>query len=226
MNLGTLTTLTAQFAGDAGQNRYTGLYTQALNIAQRQFVLDSKCLWKDDGIAVAGGTAAYSLPSDFMFEKLPVMYSKTGGNSNVELTPISRLELGRNRGDDWTTITGDPQNFIIDPEEARKQITLFPYPPAGDAGGTLTLTYYPLPADMAAAGDVPFNSYALLAQFHTGLAAWAAWMLLGAETATPEITQKRRDLLQVYNDFVTQAVNTFQNTSSEPIRMRGVRTYA
>ena len=216
MNLGTLTALAAQFAGDMQQSRYATLYTQALNLAQQQFVLDSKCLWKDDNIAITGGTAAYSLPSDFMFEKLPVMYSKTNGNSNIELDPTNRLELGRNRGDDWTTITGDPQNFIIDPEEARKQILLFPYPPTGDLGGTLTLRYHPYPTDMAASTDSPLNGYALLAQFHTGLAAWAAWMLLGAETATPEITQKRRDLLQVYNDFVTQAVNTFQNTSANP----------
>lgn len=226
MNLTTLTAIAAQFAGDQQQNRYTGLYTQALNLGQQQFAIDSECLWKDFPVTVVGGTPSYSMPTDFMWEKLPVMYSKTGDNSNIELTPISRLELARNRGDDWTTVTGDPKNFIIDPEEARKQIRVYPYPPAGDLGGTLTLTYYPLPGDMAAGTDSPLNSYALLAQFHLAIAAWAAWMLLGAETVTPEITAKRRDLLQLYNDTVTQATNTFQNTVSQPIRMRGSCYYS
>ena len=224
MNLTSLTTLAAQFAGDPQQTRYSGLYTQALNFAQQQFALDSKCLWKDSSITIIGGTATYSLPTDFMWEKM-VTYSKSGGNSFIELKPISRHELMRNRGDDWTTLTGDPEYFIIDPEEARKQIRIFRYPPSGDVGGTLTLTYYPLPTDLSAGSDSPFNGYALLAQFHIGVAAWAAWMLMQSEADTEAIIAKKKELIQIYNDRVSQAVDTFKNTASQPFRMRGNRTY-
>lgn len=224
MNLTTLTALAAQFAGDPDQSRYTGKYTQAINFAQQQFALDAKCLWKDSSSAIVAGTATYSLPSDFMWEKM-VTYSKTGGNSFNELIPISRHELIRNRGDDWTQVTGQPLNFIVDPEEARKQIRIFPYLPSGDAGGTMVMTYYPLPTDLSSGTDTPLNSYALLAQFHIGIGAWAAWFLLEAEQATSSIVEKKRELLQIYNDNISRATDTFKNTASELMRQRGTRNY-
>jgi hypothetical protein len=224
LNLTTLTAAAAQFAGDPQQTRYAGLYTQAANLAQQQFALDSKSLWKDQSYTVAASEATKDLPADFMWEKA-VTYSKTGGSSYYQLTPITRADLIRNRSDDWTQVTGDPIYYLIDPEEARKQIRIYPYPPAGDLGGTLTLTYFPLPADMAAGGDSPLNAYSLLAQFHVSLASWMAWFLMAAETATPEIRDKRKDLLSIYNDGVTLAVDTFKNTAAAPLRMRGVRAF-
>jgi type II secretory pathway pseudopilin PulG len=224
LNLTTLTAAAAQFAGDQQQQRYANLYTQAANLAQQQFALDSKALWKDQSYAIVGGVATGNLPTDFMWEKA-VTYSKTGANSYYALQPITRADLIRNRTDDWTQVTGDPKYYIVDPEEARKQIRIYPYPPSGDVGGALTLTYYPLPADLAAGADIPLNAYSLLAQFHVSLASWAAWFLLAAETATPEIRAKRKDLLSVYNDGVTLAVDTFKNTASAPLRMRGSRAF-
>jgi hypothetical protein len=224
LNLTTLTAAAAQFAGDPQQTRYSGLYTNAANLAQQQFALDSKALWKDQAYAIVGGVATGNLPTDFMWEKA-VTYSKTGGNSYYALQPITRADLIRNRTDDWTQVTGDPMYYIIDPEEARKQVLIYPYPPSGDAGGTLTLTYYPLPVDLAAGADVPLNGYSLLAQFHVALASWAAWFLLAAEPATEEIRAKRKDLLSIYNDGVTLAVDTFKNTAAAPLRMRGSRAF-
>jgi hypothetical protein len=224
LNLTTLTTMAAQFAGDPQQTRYPNLYTQALNLGQQQFALDSKALWKDASFAIAGGSASVNLPSDFMWEKA-VTYSKTNGNSYYALQPKTRADMIRNRADDWTQITGDPLFYIVDPEEARKTLTVSPFPPSGDLGGTLVLTYFPLPADMAAGGDSPLNAYALLSQFHGSIAAWAAWFLLAAETVTPEIQAKRKDLLSLYNDGVSLATDTFRNTVSAPLRMRGARAF-
>ena len=217
MNSGTLTTLTSALAGDADQSRYSGKYTQALNLAQQQFALDSQALFKDQSITVVGGTATYSLNTDFMFET-KVTYK------GERLDPISRMELEKEKvGDDWTDDTGEPRYYIVDPEEASKTIRPYPYPASGDAGGTMVLRYIPLPTDMSASTDTPLNSSALLAQFHIGLAAWAAWLLLSYESATDAILAKRQGLLDMYNDSVSRASETFKNTYSEPFRMRGSR---
>ena len=219
MNRGTLRTLTAAFCVDPNQTRFTATqYNDALDLAAQQFAMDSKALFKDAStITVVDGTSAYSLPTDFMYE-LKVTHKL------LKLEPISRETLEYYiRSEDWTAKTGTPRYFIIDPEEARKQIKLYPIPTANDAGANLILTYYPLPAAMTADSDTPLNSSALMAQFHTALACYAAWLLLNYETADPGISVKRTELLNQYNDKVTEARDTFGNTKSEPIRLRGGR---
>jgi hypothetical protein len=221
MNLTTLSTITAQFVNDSNQQRYSGLYTQALNLGQQQFALDAKCLFKDTTIAVVGGTATYSLPTDFMWEKAGCVSYK-----GLPILPRTIADMLReNPGQDWTTLTGDPNYYIISPEEAKKTIRLSRYPPAGDPGGTLVMTYFCLPTDLANGTDVPFNSYALMTQFHMAVAAWAAWFLLASENSSSEMIQKRRDLLQIYNDTVSQASDTFGTTKSATPQRRGARTY-
>lgn len=222
MNLTTLTAIAANFAGDKDQSRYSGLYTQALNLGQQQFALDSKRLWKDNAaITVLSGTSAYSLPSDFMWEKDGEVTF-----NGIPLNPISRAEILRIKSStDWTLDHGTPTYYIIDPEEARKQITLYPQPTANDAGKTLGLRYFPFPTDMSLGTDTPLNGYALMAQFHVSIAAWAAWYLLQAEQVTDAITAKKKQLETIYNDGVSLCVDTFKNTVSQPLQMRGGRVY-
>lgn len=217
MNLGSMTTLVSRMVGDPDQSRYAGKYTESINLAQQQFAMESRALWKNTSITVNGGTAAYSLPTDFMWEKKIAYKGK-------RLDPVSRetLEISI-RSERWDDDTGDPTHYIVDPEQAVKQILVYPFPPSGDAGGTLVLTYYPLPAELSGASDVPLNSSSLLAQFHMGIAAWASWLLMLYEDMTPEVAAKRLELLQTYNDAVTKAIDTFKNTALEPIRMRGGR---
>lgn len=216
MNLTTLTQVAAQFANDSQQTRYAGLYTQALNLGQDQFALDAKVTWKDwPSTTIVSGQASYPLPSDFMWEKKVTC-------NGLMLLPISRAELDRQfTASRWDTLTGTPRNYIVDPDVQKNQLLLFPIPQGNDAGNDLVLTYFALPVDLANGTDTPLNANPLLVQFHIGIAAWAAWYLLGAENATPEMTQKRKDLLQIYNDCVSQATDTFRNTVSAPLRQRG-----
>lgn len=221
MNLTALTSTAAQFSGDPAQSRYSGLYTQALNLGQQQFVLDSKCLWKDwPATTITAAVASYALPSDFILEQ-------TVAFNGVPLIPISRAELLRTHQDSrWDTIPGTPTHYVIDPDVSKSQLLLFPIPTSYDAGKDLVLTYVALPADMSGATDIPFNSTPLLAQFHMGICAWAAWYLLNGEASvTDSLRAKKADLLQIYNDCVSQAVETFKNTASQPMRQRGSRVY-
>ncbi len=217
MNLGTLTTTTQQLINDAQGTRQSGLYTAALNLAQQQFVIDTKCLWKDQTTAaITPGTAAYALPTDFLWEKL-VMYN------GVPLQPASRAALARtHQGSRWDTITGTPTNYCIDPDVSKSDILLFPIPAANDIYD-LVLTYYAYPLDMSSSTDIPLNATPLLTQFHLAIAAWAGWYLLATEDADPKVQANRKQLLDIYNDLVSQCTDTFKNTVSEPIRMRGVR---
>lgn len=223
MNRGALRTQVAAFLGDKDQTRFTETeYNTALERAQSQFAMDTRSLWKDATVSTASGTAEYALSSftptatDFMWED-GLTYD------GYEIKPISRHELNRsNPGRDWSADAGTPTHFIIDPEEANKSITLYPIP---QAAKTVSMRYYPLPAEMSSDSSVPLNSSALMAQFHLALAAFAAWLLLLGETATGEITAKRRELLAIYNDGTDKATSTFKNTASQSIKMKGGRIW-
>lgn len=211
MILTTLQQLCADFCGDPDQTRFSAKYLGNINLAQRQFALDTKALWKDKSWTHAANDADEDLPSDFMWED-EVTY---GG---VRLTPISRHRMNTVFGEDWTDDTAAlPTHFIIDPEQAVKEIVLYPIP---SEAKTLLMRYFPLPADVAAGSDVVLNSSSLMSQFHMAIAAFAAWLTLTFETPTPEIGEKKRELMKIYSDGTTKAVDTFKNTASQPLRLR------
>lgn len=215
MNRGQFTTQMAQFAGDPTRTRYAGIYNENANRAQEQFAMDSRALWKDKSdFIITDGDATYDLPSDFMYED----YLKFNGKL---LRPISRHLLNDVHGSDWTDDPGTPTHFVIDPEEAAKQVLLYPIPQGDDAGKTLFMRYYPIPVEMTTDSDVPLNSSSLMKQFHLGISAFGAWLLLMTETMpSPEMQVKKAELLVLYNDVVDKAASTFKNTASTPMRIR------
>ena len=137
----------------------------------------------------------------------------------LKLIPISRYELLQLSGDDWTDDGAAlPTHFLIDPEQAVKEIVLYPIPTEAK---TLVMRYFPLPTELTADGDTPLNSSSLMAQFHIGLAAYAAWLMLLSEELTPAIILKRRELAPIYADAVTKAVDTMKNTASAGLKFKG-----
>jgi len=217
MNRGTMRTETARMCGDKNQTRYTPAeYNTALDRAQEQFALDSRVLWRDQSWTTEDGLATYDLPSDFMYEDW-VQYD------GAELKPISRHEIARLKGQDWASETGTPEYYIVDPEEARKQVRVCPIPVEAKP---LVMRHYPLPASMSGDTSVPLNSSSLMAQFHLSLCAFAAWLLLTAEIQTPEIVTKRNELMAIYLDGKNRAIDTFKNTASAGFTIRGTRLWS
>ena len=211
MNLTTLQARTASFLGDIDQTRYSAGYVNAINDAQKQFSMDTRSLWKDRAYTTTVDTATYTLPLDFMYEE-SLTYD------GLPLKPISRHTLYTLYPSvDWTTLKGAPTHFMIDAEEASLFVRLIPTPQEAKA---VSMRYYPVPADVSAGGDVILNSSTLMVQFHLGIAAFAAWLLLQSEIVTPEIQAKGREMMKIYSDAVTKAVDTFKNTASEPLRIR------
>jgi hypothetical protein len=210
-------TTTAELLGDPQQTRYSSTrYNTALDRAQEQFAMDSKALWADTSFTTSAGTSTQSLPSDFMYEDWVTYDSQ-------ELTPISRHDLQRLYGSTWVDRQGTPTHYIIDPEEAVKQIKLWPTPVEAK---TVVLRYYPSPAAMGSDSSIPLNSSALMAQFHLGLCGFAGWLLLTSEQMTPAILEKRRELMRMYTDAVNKAISSFKNTASAGIKIRGTRLWS
>ncbi len=214
MNRGGLKTQASIFCGDPDQTKFSAQYDDAANRAQEQFALDTRTLWKDTSWTSDSGDANYDLPSDFMFEDYLLF-------NGLRLDPISRHRLHElSPGSDPFVVAGTPTHYIIDPEQATKQLLLYPIPQDQDDNKTIFMRYFPRPAAMTADTDTPLNSSSLMVQFHIGLAAYMAWLILTGEIQTPEIVQKRNELLKIYNHALTQATDTFKNTVSEPMRMR------
>lgn len=205
-----LRTLTAALCEDPNQVKFTAVkYNDALDKANAQFAMDSKALYKDSSITVVVGTAAYSLPTDFMLEKEVVF-------NGIELKPISTASIQKIKiSDRWDDDSGTPFHYIVNPEEGKKTITLYPKPDSIVGGSSLVLTYYCFPAVMTTDADIPLNASSLMAQFHTGLAAYAAWLLMFYLPQTAEISQKRSELFNTYKSKIDEAIQTFGNTKSE-----------
>ena len=211
MILSTLQTRTARFCGDPDQTRFGAFYLDAINDAQKQFALDSGSLFKDQAYTTVAGTSTYALPTDFILEDTVTYDGKP-------LKPVSRHTLYTlYPGTDWTLLTGTPTAYMVDPEAASLSLRLIPQPVEAKA---VSMRYAPLPVDVSAVGDVVLNSSTLMTQFHLGIAALAAWFVLQSEQVTPEIQAKCGEMMKIYNDSLTKAVDKFGNTKSEPLRLR------
>lgn len=214
MILSTLQARTARFLGDPDQTRYAAGYVDAINDAQKQFALDSGALFEDKAYTTKAGTATYPLPTDFVLEDT-VTYD------GLPLKPVSRHTLySLYPGTDWTTLSGTPKWYMVDPEEASMALRLIPTP---DAAKAVSMRYAPIPADVSATTDVVLNSATLMTQFHLGIAALAAWLILQGEQVTPEIQAKSGEMMRIYSDSVNKAVEKFGNTKSEPLRIRPIK---
>lgn len=215
MNRGALKTQAADFAGDPQMTRYSDTkYNTAANKAQEQFATDTRALYKDmTPVTTTAGDSTYDLPSDFILEEF-VTYD------GEELTPISRHEIQKRFGNQWDDEEGTPTHVLINPEEGAKNLILAPIP---QDGKSLGMRYICLPAEMDEDIDTPLNGSALMTQFHMGLAAFMAWLLLGTEEVTPAIQAKRADLLRIYKDAVNKATEQFGNSKSAPIKISGGR---
>jgi len=213
--LSTLQQLVADFVGDPNQTRFSATqYVDAINRAQEQFILDSKSLFKYATHTSTAGTSTYSLTTDFLLEE-SITYN------GIYLKPVSRRTLAVLYPDtDWTLLEGTPTMYMIDPEQINRVFRLIPIP---QEAKTVVLKYLALPSEVSAATDVVLNAATLMTQFHMGVAAFAAWILLNYETATPEIVEKKREMQKIYQDYVNKAIENYGNTKSEPLRFRPIK---
>lgn len=220
MNRSDIRTFARLWVNDPNGTRYSdSIVNNAINIANERFAVDSKSLFKDATTTITVDDGTYSLPSDFMWEK-EVEYD------GKPLEAAKRYTIRNSSSDDdWTDDKGAPTNYIIDPEENRKEIRLYPIPDSSQTGKSFTLVYFAKPSDLTADSSIPLNGDTYLYRFHMGVAAFAAWMLMGYETATPETEAKMNRMWNLYRYYVDEALDTYDNTVNEKMNMRGGRNY-
>lgn len=219
MNRGAIKTLAAGFANDANQTRFGAYYDTAIDLACQEFAFDSYALSKDaPTYTVVDGTASYDLPTDFWLEKQVA-------HLGLEIKPVSVATLLKDNGQDWTTETGTPKRYIINPEEASKTIKLVPIPQSADAGAVLVLTYYPIPVALTDDSQTPLNGSSLMSQFHMGIAAKAASLVLLNDESTAAIVSKRNQLEEMYQQKVSMAIDRFGDKAQESWALEPKRRY-
>jgi len=206
-------------AEDPAQSRFVSQYSDALNLAQRQFALETGCCTKDSTITVVSGTAAYSLPADFLRAKIVL-------HKGLILEPITRADLAfYNKSDRYDDDEGTPERYTVETREDKKVITLYPIPEASDAGANLVLTYRYVPSDFSSDADTVFDGESMLGSYEVAVAIYAAWTLMGYNRQDQETLVKRAGLFKQYQDKVTEAVEKFGDTKNAKLRIRGGRRW-
>jgi len=151
------------------------------------------------------------------------MWERRVSLNDLRLDPISRERLEKEkRGDKWTDDKGDPEYYIIDPEESRK--TIRPYPSLEGDSKTLLLQYYPKPVAITADATEFLNAQSFLVQYHIAVVYYAAWFLLASDDdGQGDLALKRSEMKTAYEEKVEDARNTYGNSIAEPMQMRGGR---
>ena len=214
MNRSELRSLVSNFVEDPSITKFTATrYNDSLELAQKQYCLDTKALYKTQAYTMAVDDATYDLPTDFIGDKIVML-------NGIELDSVSKMKLSTlYKSRRWDTLEGTPKYYVIDPMEAKMQLLLVPIPDSIANGTDLQMTYYAMPTVMSSDSASPFNSSTLMTQFHIAVAAYAAWLLLGYLTLTDAIISKRQDLLNTYTGKVNEAIASFGDTKSESLSL-------
>lgn len=217
MDYSTARSLVASKVEDPNLSRFTtDQYSKAIDLAEEQFAIDARAILKGTTLTSVSGTAAITLPTDFLCVALV-------RHKGLKLRPVTRYEMSFQGGDDWTTKTGTPVAFYIDEED--ETLVLVPIPQDADAGANVTLDYVAVPANISSDTQLLLNEKTILQYYAPAIVAWAARELLSYVTMTPDVMAKRAELLKEYNLYREHAIVTYQNMADEPLRMSGGRDW-
>lgn len=217
MDRGTARTFVSLKIEDVNLERFTeAQYNSALDLAEEQFALDTRCLQKETTLTAVADQAYIDLPTDFM---VCVLVRHKG----LKLQPVNRWKLSFQNGEDWTDDVGTPTGYYIDDENER--IYFYPIPQTGDAGAYVTLDYIATPTAISDDATVLLNARALLAIYHPAVVAYAAWQMLSYGPMDQSTLIKRSELMKEYEIYRDRAIDTYNNMADEPIQMKGGRNW-
>lgn len=205
---------------DPSNTRFTAAEKQTkIQAAQEKFVADTRCLKDVSNVSVVADTASYDLPTDVMdIERVAL--------SGIELRRISKFELDRLTGANWSADDGTPGYYYVDLDPNNKKIYLYPVPQSGDAGtDNLVIEYVKIPPTLSTGTSVPLDAHTLLTPYHMALAYKAAYDLLVADP-TQENLLRASAFLKEYTKLVDDCVNLFRHMEEDaPLRMGGGRYF-
>jgi hypothetical protein len=202
---------------DPSGDRFTDSQVQdEIQKAQEWFVLDTRCLTDNVTDTSVADQAAYDLQSD-------VLDIKRIAHKGLELKRISKFELDRYTGQDWSDDSGTPKYYYVDLDPNNKKYYLYPIPKGEDAGANLAVEYIKIPPTLSSGSSVPLDSHTLLSPYHDALAYKSASSLLDINPSQETIVKSQR-YEKKYSDLVAHCIETFKALSiTQPVRMRGGR---
>jgi len=184
--------------------------------AQEWFVLETRALTDNTTDTSVADQAAYDLPSD-------VLDIKRMAHKGLELRRISKFELDRYTGQDWTDDKGTPKFYYVDLDPNNKKYYLYPIPQGEDAGANVAVEYIKLPPALSSDSSTPFDGHTLMVAYHDALAYKAAATLLDIQPTQESIVMAQR-YEKRFDELVSHCIETFKALSAtQPIRMRGGR---
>jgi len=219
MDRSTARTLVSRRVEDPNLTRWTPAeYNSAIQRANEQFALESKVLKIQTTLTSTANQAFIDISS------LTTLFAvRLVRHKGIKLAPTSEETKAKFSNQDFTDDKGTPLSFWIDND--RDRLYLYPIPESGDAGENVTLDYFAIPAASTDSQNL-LNQEAFQQVYTPGIVAYSAWELLGNETPTPAVTQKRADCFSEYQMHVNKAIDFGQNIEQEPIAMTGGRDWA
>lgn len=202
---------------DPSAQRFTSSQIQSeLQKAQEWFVLDTRCLTDNVTDTAVADQASYDLQSD-------CLDIKRLAHKGLELKRVSKFELDRYTGQDWSDDKGTPRLYYVDLDPNNKKYYLYPIPQGEDAGAYLAQEYIKIPPTLSSDSSVPLDSHTLLAPYHDALAYKAAATLLDILPDQQSVAMIQR-YEKKYEQYVSHCIETFKALSvTQPVRMRGGR---
>lgn len=203
--------------GDPSGQRFTSSQVQdEIQKAQEWFVLDTRALTDNVTDTSVADQASYDLQSD-------CMDIKRLAHKGIPLKRISKFELDRYTGQDWSDDTGTPHFYYVDLDPNNKKYYLYPIPQGNDAGANLAQEYIKLPPALSSDSSVPLDGHTLMVAYHDALAYKAAVNLLDIDPTQETIVKSQR-YEQKYQGYVSHCIETFKSLAEAmPVRMRGGR---
>lgn len=135
------------------------------NDAQREANGFAWVLQSSYTFTLRGGTTEYFLPSDFQ-APWRVIYK----NKKLDQTSFNQLDA---ESAGWTTTSGEVQRYYL--YLATSPVIGFYPAPVSTSTGTATVYYLQQPTDMTSTSQTPWNGWAQLAPYHSGIAYFLAY---------------------------------------------------
>jgi hypothetical protein len=145
---------------DTTQQRWSdAILNNRINRAQGKIAALTKCIGKrGTDIDIVNGTSEYDLDATYLSTVQVQIKDLAGNFSPLEKKTEEELNLYHPY---WRQDVGAPGIYYI----ARNKIGLYPCPDYSRNGG-LRMDYYCRPTDMTQDSDIPFDSKAILTDFH------------------------------------------------------------
>lgn len=241
-NLSELQPYVANLLGDPDYKRYSlDIITTQLDIEQSKWNLEARICRATDFFPLVANVYRYQFSGTFPLQVLRATFKGT------PLLIKSKEYFDKYSSIDWTTTTGDPQEFMIDLNSIMPaygftgpSFMVYPTPTANSAvyySNSVGITNQPglgieyvAPHDpMVSATDTPFTSIQsyrnnLMIPFIAGLGLSAAASILEPDP-TKETVQKAQIYRSQANSYLSLVVQMYQGLEEEaPMRFSGGRS--